>query len=102
MIGAEQLQEILANDSGGLLGVVLWRKNLVAREDLIEALEHQAALLFRRLFAHHRTQFSFCEGESAGSDLQIEANVTMLLLEGARGNDESKLHPETNWSEWMK
>jgi hypothetical protein len=102
LIGAEQLQDVLNASPGGMLGVVLVAENLVSRDDLLATLDHQAALLFRRLFAHHRTQFSFCEGGSAGLDLHIEANVTLLLLEGARTNDESQLQSSTDWSEWLQ
>jgi Domain of unknown function (DUF4388) len=101
-IGAEQLQGALNNREGGMLGAILLRENLVARDELIEALKDQASLLFRRLFAHHETQFHFLEGASSGKDLQIDANVTMLLLEGARSNDESQIEPNNEWSDWLK
>lgn len=101
-IGAEQLQDALDDDWEGLLGDILLRRGVVDRDELVEALQEQASLLFRRLFANHETTFRFLENESSGNDLQIDANVTMLLLEGARSNDESQIEPDTEWSVWLK
>ena len=102
LIGAEQLQQLLASEDGTMLGSMLYRKSLVSKEDLLAALEAQASLIFRRLFAHRDTEFAFYDGEASNIDIQIEANVTSLLLEGARGNDESNNQPSTDWEDWLK
>jgi Domain of unknown function (DUF4388) len=63
-------------------------EELVSREDLKLALEAQVQELFNRLYAADDCSFHFYEGETSGVEQRIRMNVTRLLLESARTQDE--------------
>ena len=72
----------------GQLGEALLREELVSSERLSEALQLQVQQLFHRLFDTENSYFYFVEGTAENRDLSIRMNVTKLLMESARIQDE--------------
>lgn len=68
-------------------------EDLVSREDLKLAVEAQVQELFNRLYAADDCSFCFYEGETSGVEQRIRMNVTRLLLESARNQDELEQDP---------
>jgi hypothetical protein len=89
-VSREALEAFLARGStGGKLGQALEREELVTREQLGYALEHQVQQTFHRLFNAENARFSFREGRPRSEDGNLRMNVMQLLLESARVKDES-------------
>ncbi len=70
------------------LGEALLQDELVSEEHLETALELQVQQLFHRLFDTASAYFYFVEGRAEVRDLSIRMNVTQLLMESARVQDE--------------
>ncbi len=75
-------------DRRGQLGEALLREELVSEERLAEALRLQVQQLFHRLFDTENAYFYFVEGQAEARDLNVRMNVTRLLMESARVQDE--------------
>jgi len=88
----EALEEFLANqEEPGMLGAELVRSGLVDDAQLRAALSVQVQGLFGRLLNATEAIFRFQEGHSLLVERTLQANVTQLMLESARLNDESGL-----------
>lgn len=71
------------------LGVALEREELVSREQLTAALEHQIQHVFKRISSSSDAAFAFEEHEGGFSDERVRLGVVRLLLESAAALDEA-------------
>ncbi len=103
-LGAEELTDLLAQsyEDGIPLGQRIEDEELVERDDLRAALEQQVQLLFDRLFAEPEAEFAFYEGSEVRPDVQIDMDMTRLLLESARTVDDNRNAPVGAWEDWLK
>ncbi len=104
VLGAEQLTDLLERSraEGVHLGTMLEEEQIVAVEDLHSALEEQVQLLFRRLFAQRDAQFAFYEDIDSNPEIHVNLDMTTLLLESARSNDEGQKQPLGAWEDWLQ
>jgi hypothetical protein len=91
-VGPEDLERFLRqhDSSPPRLGELLEKQELVTREQLVDALEHQVQQRFYRAFTAKDCTFEFYEGERPPADDRIRMSVIELLFESARTVDESK------------
>ncbi len=71
------------------LGEVLTRGGWVTEDDLEDALDHQIRAVFRRIWSQPQATYTFEPGLPDTPGDRAEWNVTQLLLEGARAEDEA-------------
>ena len=90
-LGTEDLSAALEEHgrTGAALGEVLMRGGWVRPEDLRAALSEQVRELFRRLWTHADARYAFQQCAPSGAE-RAAWNVTQLLLEGARREDERR------------
>ena len=92
---AKQMQRAMAKAPGEqVIGRTLLLEGLVDEAQLCIALTYQVQLLFRRIFTARDVVYQFDEGVSIVPPLDIHLNVTSLLLESARLNDEADRREE--------
>jgi len=91
-IDRASLDEYLNADSPylGLIGELLHRGEMVTREQLHAAIDAQIQQLFHRLFQADNATFEFVDGTPNTSREVVQLNITRLLLESARIQDESR------------
>ena len=85
----EQFLEKYA-DSSVTLGQALEQEELVAMDEMREALEQQTQQLFHRVFSADDAAFYFYHAESSTPELHIRLKMIQLLLESARTHDEAE------------
>ncbi len=90
-IASKHLQTLLTKYSRmpGRLGAALTRGEIVTREQLRIALEHQIQELFDRLLRANNAYFHFTDGKTDSNDGRVRMNVTKLLMETVRRDDDS-------------
>ena len=71
----------------GRLGTALTRGEIVTRDQLRKALEHQIQELFDRLLNAKNAYFHFTDGKTDSADGNVRMNVTKLLMETVRRQD---------------
>jgi hypothetical protein len=88
----EQIDQIVERDpvTNDVLGKMMLKQGIVTREALCIALAYQVQCLFHRLFRIEGAVFQFDEGAPPAAADDIRLNVTSLLLESARSNDEDE------------
>ncbi len=89
-IARKHLHTVLAKYTKlpGRLGTALTRGEIVSREQLRVALEHQIQELFDRLLRAQNAYFHFTDGKLDGNDGGVRMNVTKLLMESVRRQDD--------------
>jgi hypothetical protein len=90
MLRADELEPLLLAGSTTRLGARLLAQGLATREQLETALAMQIRRLFQRLFTAAPREILFYEGPPLLAEPAMRFNATMLLLEGARHEDESR------------
>jgi len=92
----EALDEFTGEDSSEpiILGRNLIERGLVSEEAMRIALSYQVQLLFHRVFEAEDSVFQFDEGKELRNPGDIRLDVTSLLLESARSQDESAADEE--------
>lgn len=93
-IGVEQLEDFYRRYTQTSEVDDSEHETLVSREDLMSALEEQVQELFNRLYSAGNGVFCFYEGGRSNVEQRIRMNVTKLLLESARTQDELERRPE--------
>lgn len=78
------------------LGSLLESEGLISRDQLRTALETQIQMLFNRLFESQDAYFTFVEGPPSDADGRVKIDVTRLLLESARTQDERERSSDPN------
>jgi hypothetical protein len=90
MVRADELEPLLLAGATARLGTRLLVQGLATREQLATALALQIRRLFQRLFTAAPREIQFFEGPPLFAEPAMRFNATMLLLEGARHEDESR------------
>ncbi len=90
-IEPERLRQFLGTHDRSIsrLGIALEREELVSREQLTAALEHQIRHVFRRISSSSGASFAFEEHDGAFPDERVRLGVVRLLLESSAALDEA-------------
>lgn len=87
-VTAAAIDAVLADCTVEPLGRALWRRGLVTREALLDALEQQIRMQFARMFELPAQAFVFRGDTAPTAHHELRLNATGLILDGARAADE--------------